>query len=465
MKVIVIGDVLLDINYTVETTRKAPEADIPIYKVISKKHIIGGAGNVAVNMRNLGCDVKMIGCVGNGHDSYHKIVVELFENFGINHKLFVLSERPTTQKHRYFCNNKLVYRADIEDNTKIDTHVENIVLDYVNSIHFAGIDAIILSDYNKGFLTPFICKRVIQMANEKGIPTFVDPKIEDFNKYAGCFLFKPNMDEAKLMSGEISIDNMLNHLLNKLNATHVLVTASEKGMYLYNTNAEKKHISQKTVDVVDVTGAGDIVMVCVCYMYIKTKNIETACVFANYIAGLSVKQIGNYMVSVKDIELFELLQQKIIYSHQTNKLELLRKYYSKIVFTNGCFDILHAGHIYLLHHLREEGGDCVVVGVNSDSSVERLKGIHRPINNIVQRTEALKAMQCIDFVVVFEQDTPYELMKALKPHTIVKGGDYKKEDIVGSDMVKKVSIYDYKEGYSTTSIIERSNALYGSSCV
>lgn len=464
MKVVIIGDVMLDINYVVETSRKAPEADIPVYKVIEKKHIMGGAGNVALNMKNMGCDVKIIGAVGNGYDTYSKTIYEIFENHNIIHKLFVLGERPTTQKHRYFCKERLVHRADVEDSFKIDTSVENVVLDYIASMNFTGFDAIVLSDYNKGFLTPFICKRVIQIANENGIPTFVDPKIDDFMKYSGCFLFKPNMNEARLMSGEVGLDNILDKLYFAVGAKNILLTASENGMYLYNyenSKRVKKHIRQKEVNVVDVTGAGDIVVACICYMYLKTKNLVNACLFANHIAGLSVKYVGNYLVSIKDIELFDLLQTKVIYDYETEKMELLRKYYPKIVFTNGCFDILHAGHIHLLHYLREEGGDCVVVGVNSDESIKRLKGFNRPINNVVQRTEALKAMQCVDFIVVFEENTPYQIIKALRPYTIVKGGDYKKEDIVGADIVEKVSIFDYIEGYSTTSIIERSNVSIG----
>jgi D-beta-D-heptose 7-phosphate kinase/D-beta-D-heptose 1-phosphate adenosyltransferase len=458
MKILVIGDIILDINYFVETTRRAAEADIPIYKIHKITHLLGGAGNVALNMRNIGCNVKVISTIGN--DLQSKIIHELFENNNINYKLFTLNNKPTTQKYRYFNNNKLINRVDMEDDTPLDIVTENMAIEYINNIQYEGIDGIILSDYNKGFLTPYLCQKVIQNSNKHNIPTFVDPKTEDFYKYKDCFLFKPNLKEAQLMSKEVHIKDMFHRLHSFIQCDYILLTASENGMYLFeDKNNRIIHIPQKSIHAIDVTGAGDTVICSICFMYLTNKNILNSAYFSSYIASLSIRYIGNYVMTNKDIELFDILQNKIIYDYEIDKLMLLCKYYNKITFSNGCFDILHAAHLHLFKYLRTVDGDCVIIGLNSDNSIKRLKGEDRPINNIIQRTEALKALDMIDFIIIFDENTPRTIIQYIMPHTIVKGGDYKKEDVVGYDIVKQVEIFNYIDGYSTTSIIKKSRSL------
>ncbi len=454
MNIIVLGDIMLDINYESEVTRQAPEANIPIYNILDHNYILGGAANVAQNLKYLDTNIELISLIGN--DNYASIVKNILESKKIQYKIFSDKNRCTTQKNRIFFNNKLHVRYDIEDTSDISENIENEVIDYV--INKKNIDAIIISDYDKGFVTEKICQSVIIYANKNNIPTFVDPKIKNYMKYKGCFLFKPNQNEAEIISRERNIDKILSFIKNKVECNHILMTRGKEGMILNNTNNIIEHDS--IINLVDVTGAGDVVLSTLVYCYLKYNDLFKACMISNYIGGKSVGVIGNYNISQNDIdEFFDSYNNlnnkpsKIIYDYEIEKIEVLSKC-KNIVFTNGCFDILHSAHIKNLQFAKSMG-DILVVGLNSDESIKRLKGSDRPINNIDERASILSLFDFVDYIIIFSEDTPLNIIKLLKPNTLVKGSDYKKDDIVGSEYVNNVILFNYINGKSSTNIINK----------
>jgi D-beta-D-heptose 7-phosphate kinase/D-beta-D-heptose 1-phosphate adenosyltransferase len=454
MNIIVIGDIMLDINYESEVTRQAPEANIPIYNILGHNYILGGAANVAQNLKYLDTNVELISFIGN--DSYASIIKNILETKQIQYKLFIDENRCTTQKNRIFLNNKLQVRYDIEDTSDTSKIIENEVIDYV--INKKNIDAIIISDYDKGFITESLCQTIIKYANENNIPTFVDPKIKNYMKYKGCFLFKPNQNEAEVISGEKNIDKILGFIRDKIECANILMTRGKEGMILNNHNNKIEHDS--IINLVDVTGAGDIVLSTLVYCYLKYGDLLKACKIANYIGGKSVSVIGNYNISKNDItEYFENDNKvnnkpnKIIYDYEIEKIEDLSKF-NNIVFTNGCFDILHSAHIKNLQFAKSMG-NILIVGLNSDESIKRLKGSDRPINNIDERALILSLFDFVDYIIIFSEDTPLNIIKLLKPNTLVKGSDYKKENIIGSEYVNNIILFDYINGKSSTNIINK----------
>ena len=454
MNIIVLGDIMLDINYESEVTRQAPEANIPIYNILGQSYILGGAANVAQNLKHLETNIELISFIGN--DNYALIIKDILETKQIQYKLFIDENRCTTQKNRIFLDNKLQVRYDIEDTSDTSKNIENEVINYV--INKKNIDAIIISDYDKGFVTENLCQTIIKYANENNIPTFVDPKIKNYMKYKGCFLFKPNQNESEVISGEKNIDKILGFIRDKIKCTNILMTRGKEGMILNNHYNKIEHDS--IINLVDVTGAGDIVLSTLVYCYLKYGDLLKACKVSNYIGGKSVSVIGNYNISKNDIsEYFENniklnnKPNKFIYDYEIEKIEALSKC-NNIVFTNGCFDILHSAHIKNLQFAKSMG-DILVVGLNSDESIKRLKGSDRPINNIDERSLILSLFDFVDYIIIFSEDTPLNIIKLLKPNTLVKGSDYKKENIIGSEYVNNIILFDYINGKSSTSVINK----------
>ena len=448
MNIIIIGDIMIDLNYNSEITRNAPEADIPIYNILSNTYIIGGAGNVAINLKHLGTNVEIISVIGS--DANGRLIKQHLDSNRITNKLYVDTNRDTTQKNRIFLNNKLNVRFDIEQTNDIPIDIENDIIAYV--LLKQHVDAIIISDYDKGVLTERLCKSIIKHANENRIPTFVDPKIKNYMKYNGCFLIKPNQHEAEVISrGESAIDKILVSIKEQINCDNILITRGKNGMIFNNVHNNIEHDSD--IDLVDVTGAGDIVLSTLVYCYLKYGDLLKACRISNYVGGKSVKVIGNYNVSLNDID-----EYKIIYDYETEKIASLSKYHN-IVFTNGCFDILHSAHIKNLKFAKSNG-DILVVGLNSDESVKRLKGHERPINNIIERSTILSLFDFIDYIIIFSEDTPYSVLKLLKPNVIVKGSDYQIENIVGSEFATKIVLFNYIDGKSSTNVINKIKESY-----
>jgi D-beta-D-heptose 7-phosphate kinase/D-beta-D-heptose 1-phosphate adenosyltransferase len=458
MNILVLGDVMLDINYISKIERNAPEADIPIHNIININYILGGASNVAFNLKKLNTNVELISIIGD--DESGKKIKSLLEENNIFHKLFIDKKRKTTQKNRIFHNNTIKVRYDIEDKEDIPSEFEESILSYIKEKHEQKdkIDAIVISDYNKGVITCKLCKQIIDYSNQNNIYTFIDPKVKDYQKYENCFCFKPNLLEGQEISGKTSKSEILEFIQEKIQCEHVVLTCGKEGLIMNNTTKKSNYNLIKHEDeikVVDVTGAGDIVLTVLVYIYLKTKNMILAAKAANFIAGKSVQVIGNYSLTKEiidsSIEKNSIIKSKIIYDYEIEKIQKLSQN-KNMVFTNGCFDILHSGHIKNLQFARNQG-DLLVVGLNSDASIKRLKGETRPINDIIERSTILSLFEFIDYIIIFEEDSPLSILKELKPKILVKGSEYKKEDIIGCEYVEEVILFDYIANKSTSILI------------
>ena len=426
---IVIGDIMLDINYFSTISRNAPEANhIPVHKINNTEYILGGAANVAVNLTRLGANVELISCIGvsgvtSDDDVHFKKIKDILNEKNVKFKLFIdRNKNCITTKNRIINNDNICARYDVEDDSDISEDISNEILSYVKSK--VNVTAVLISDYNKGVVTDYLCTEFINYCNAHDIYTFIDPKIKNIYKYKNCFCFKPNMNESIALTKTTDISNMFVEIKKSLNNTHTIITDGENGLYVDNVSNHITH--DKKITLVDVTGAGDVVISVLLYCFLTfNKDILTACTIANYIGGKSVRVLGNYKICLKDV-----------------------------VFTNGCFDIVHSGHLKLLNYCRNQG-DIVIVGLNSDQSVKNLKGKSRPINTASERSEFLLSLNMIDYVVIFNDDTPYNIIKMIRPKTLVKGGDYRKETIIGSDIVDNVFIFDYLENKSSSLIINK----------
>lgn len=447
MNIIIIGDIMIDINYISEVTRNAPECEeIPIYNILYKNYILGGSANVAFNLKKLGVNVELIGLIGN--DSYGTMITNLLDERKIDNKLFIDNERNTTQKNRIFIQNKLNVRYDIENIHDISSVIEDEVINYV--LNKKNIDAIVISDYDKGFITEKLCQTIIKHANTNNIPTFVDPKIKNYLKYKNCFLFKPNISESKKITNEVELDKIIEKINECIQCKNLLITMGKEGMMLNSISNKIEHDS--TINLVDVTGAGDVVLSVIVYYFLKKGDLFQACKVANYVAGKSVGVIGNYCISNHDINEYEQ-NNKIIYDYEIEKIKKISKN-KNIVFTNGCFDILHSAHIKNLIFSKSKG-HILVVGLNSDESIKRLKGLDRPINDITERSTILSLFEFVDYIIIFSDDTPLNILQHLRPTILVKGSDYKIENIVGKEFVENIILFDYIKNKSSTNIIKK----------
>ena len=465
MNVIVIGDVILDVNYFSTITRNAPEANhIPVHKIYNVEYIPGGAANVALNITRLGANVELISCIGgNDDDDNLKIITDILNENRVKFNFFTdKNKKCITTKSRIIHNDNICARYDVEDDSDISEDLSNEILSYIKSK--INVTAILISDYNKGVITDYLCTKVINYCNEGGIYTFIDPKIKNIYKYKNCFCFKPNMHESITLTKTTDISNMFVEIKNSLQNTHTIITDGQNGLYVDNVSNHITH--DKKFSLVDVTGAGDVVISVLLYCFLTfNKDILNAAFIANYIGGKSVQVLGNYAICLKDIEEGYntlILKQNNASSQKQQKnifldtdTEELKSFQNKnVVFTNGCFDIVHSGHLKLLNYCRKQG-EIFIVGLNSDESIKKLKGDSRPINSISERSEFLLDLNIVDYVVIFNDDTPYNVINMIRPKTLVKGGDYCKESIVGSDLVDTVLIYDFIENKSSTRIINK----------
>jgi len=457
MNILIIGDVMIDVNHICQVNRNAPEAKIPIYDVIDTQYKLGGAGNVVKNLHHLKMNVEIITILGNDWSGLK--IKQIFDNLSIKNKCIFDENRISTQKIRLFYNEQIVNRHDIETITPISIEIETQIYSYI--FHkIDNVNAIIISDYNKGIMTSDLCQKIIKLANTKSIYTFIDPKIYDYKKYENCFLFKPNLLEAQQITG-ISYNNeniqaIFQKLKSQINASHIIITANKNGMYVNN---EKNHVYTKNVssiDVVDVTGAGDIALCVIVYIWLKEHDFVLASQIANEICVKSIQSIGNYDLTLQDIYNYYFQNTKIIYENETSKLSMLHalKQENKIVFTNGCFDIIHSAHIQLLQYCKKQG-DILIVGLNSDESIQNLKGPTRPINDLSERIDLLLHLHIINYIVIFHDDTPEKILNIIRPHVLIKGGDYNKETLIGREYAENVLIFDYIKNKSTSNIIQK----------
>ncbi|EAK0823696.1 D-glycero-beta-D-manno-heptose-7-phosphate kinase [Campylobacter lari] len=442
-KILVVGDFMVDHYIWCDCTRISPEAPVMVMKSQKEDKRLGGAGNVYANLKSLGAEVFALGLVGDDESGRF-----LKEN--LNAKLLVEKDRKTPLKSRVLSHSQQVLRLD--DENDFDTKLEDeIIQEYKKIAKY--YDAIVLSDYAKGILTSKVTKALIEHANTLNLPILIDPKGSDFSKYQNATLLTPNKKEAIQALGVEKIDNLekaLKKLKDDLNLAYSIITLSEEGIALFD---KKLHIiPAKALEVYDVTGAGDSVIAMLAYALALKVDIVKACELANDAAAVVVAKVGSVSVSLEEIKNLKKASFEDKIKSKEELVKLLQD--QKVVFTNGCFDIMHYGHIKYLEKAKKLG-DILVVGLNSDESVKRLKGNSRPINLEFQRACMLASMYFVDYVVIFDEDTPYELIEFLKPDVLVKGADYKDKEVVGSNLVKKVELIDFEDGFSTTNIINR----------
>ncbi|WP_270978601.1 D-glycero-beta-D-manno-heptose-7-phosphate kinase [Campylobacter helveticus] len=447
-KILVVGDFMVDNYIWSECSRISPEAPVLIAKSLKQEKRLGGAANVYANLANLKARVFALGVVGDD---------EAGEFLKRHLKGVILTQkgRKTPLKNRILAHNQQVLRLDEEDSSKI--RLEDELITNFNTIA-KDFEAIVLSDYGKGVLSKKVCQALISKANALNIPILIDPKGSDYSKYQNATLLTPNKKEAleALKFKDLDGENLklgIKKLKKDVNLKYSIITLSEDGIALFDEDLHR--ISAKALEVYDVTGAGDSVIAVLAFCLACGVDILKACELANEAAAVVVSKIGSVSVSFDEIKSLNLstFEKKIKSKNELVSL-LSNLKDKKIVFTNGCFDIVHFGHLSYLEQAKKLG-DILIVGLNSDASVKRLKGEKRPINKAYERACMLGAFYFVDFVCIFEEDTPLELIKTLKPDVLVKGADYEGKEVVGSELVKEVRLLEFQQGFSTTSLIEK----------
>ena len=464
VRVLTVGDVMLDRYWQGDATRISPEAPVPVVHVKQMEERAGGAGNVALNLSALGCQATLLGVVGD--DVAGKTLQGLLEKDHINCQFQYLADFPTISKMRVIGRHQQLLRLDFEEAFHADGEPDLLGL---FKTHLAKTDVVILSDYGKGTLKAV--QQFIQHARAAGVPVLVDPKSRDFSLYRDATLVTPNLKEFEAVVGpchsEADIVTKGHLLMQAHNLQALLVTRSEQGMTLLQRDQPPLHLSTHAREVYDVTGAGDTVIALLAAVLAAKQPLATAAVLANLAAGVVVTKLG--AATVSPAELRRALQRH--YASDSGILteaELLmavadaRAHHETIVMTNGCFDILHAGHVRYLEEAKGLGKR-LIVAVNDDASVTKLKGPGRPINSLQQRMAMLTALRVVDWVVPFSEETPARLIAEILPDVLVKGDDYQPADIAGSDTVIAnggvVTTLPLLAGHSTTNIINKIKAV------
>jgi D-beta-D-heptose 7-phosphate kinase / D-beta-D-heptose 1-phosphate adenosyltransferase len=453
--ILVIGDVMLDRYWYGNASRISPEAPVPVVHIQQQTERPGGAANVALNLAALQSQTTLIGLVGD--DAHADTIQTQLREHYIDCQFIRMAEQPTITKLRVLSRHQQLIRLDFEQSftPAQSQHIVQQSVDY-----FDHVNAIILSDYGKGTLSD--PQSLIQAAKQARKLIFIDPKGTDFYKYRGATILTPNRSEFEAVVGPCADDEMLvrkgEQLRQELALEALLITRSEQGMTLLREKHSAVHLPAHAHDVFDVTGAGDTVIAVLAAARATGCDWVQATALANVAAGLSVTKLGASSVGYDELAY-------AINAHRGDQLSLtalsaaVRAAKAKgeiVVMTNGCFDILHAGHVQYLTQARQLG-DRLIVAINDDHSVRRLKGKYRPIHALEQRIEVLNALSCVDWVIPFSSDTPRDLICEIKPDILVKGGDYKVEDIAGSDCVLnhggQVQILNFVEGCSTTAAV------------
>jgi len=453
----VIGDFMIDHYLWGKSERISPEAPVPVVEIQKEEDRLGGAGNVVNNLLAFNEKVLPIGVLGK---DYERLLDILKEKEIQTNGLFIDENRQSIIKSRIIATHQQVLRYDKESKNPIKKEYEEKILDFIKN-HIDDISVFLLSDYEKGTLTSNLTEKIIKLANKYNKKLIIDPK-KDFSKYKKAYMIKPNKKELSIATG-MEINNKEDlikagwKLKKELDLKYLLVTLSEEGMALFGD--EFIQIPTIAKEVYDVTGAGDTVLAALGYYLKREENIKKAMHFANAAAAVVVGKLGSATASLSEIREYEKRKEsvdhKIIPFEEIEKLtDNLKKEHKKIVFTNGCFDILHIGHVKYLQKAKTLG-DILIVGVNSNESVSRLKGPKRPVNDEYDRAYLLASLEVVDYVVIFGEDTPYELIKKIKPDILVKGKDYEGKEVVGSDIAKEVKLIEFVNGKSTTNIINK----------
>lgn len=459
-KVLVLGDVMLDRYWFGATNRISPEAPVPVVRVQGNEERAGGAANVAMNIASLNVPVELLGLTGK--DEAGIALSHLLQQHKIQCNFVQLETHPTITKLRILSRHQQLLRLDFEEDFHQVTS-EQLLEKLKSAVKNYGV--LVLSDYGKGTLNQV--QAMIQVARAANIPVLIDPKGTDFERYRGATLLTPNMSEFEAVVGHCNseediVEKGLN-LISTLELTALLVTRSEKGMTLLRPGQVPFHLPTEAREVFDVTGAGDTVISVLATALADGRSFEEACYLANVAAGIVVGKLGTSTVSTVELENaingrsengFGIMTEDALKS----AVKLAKDRGEKIVMTNGCFDILHPGHVSYLEHARKLG-DRLIVAVNSDDSVKRLKGESRPINSLQARMSVLAGLSSVDWLVAFAEDTPQRLIGEILPDLLVKGGDYQPEDIAGSQEVwangGEVKVLNFEDGYSTSNVIKK----------
>ncbi|MDD2896235.1 MAG: D-glycero-beta-D-manno-heptose-7-phosphate kinase [Aliarcobacter sp.] len=461
-KILVIGDLMIDHYLWGKCERISPEAPVQVVNIDKESSVLGGAGNVINNLRALGSKVDVLSVVGD--DLVASELEGLLKDIEVQSNMLIIEEnRKTSKKSRLIASQQQVLRYDNESIEDISKNSEKEIVNKLNA-NILNYDVIILSDYGKGILTTKLTQEIISISNKNKIKVFVDPKGKDYSKYKGAYTLTPNKKEAiEATSITIKDNETLEKAIKKLkiecNLEVSLITLSESGIAIFDDKLRIKPTVAR--EVYDVTGAGDTVIASIAFAIANDMKIDDAIQFANLAAGVVVGKIGSATATLDEIYEYESSLNKSNSSSHIKSFEeietLAKKLHAKgkkIVFTNGCFDILHAGHVKYLEEAKSYG-DILILGLNADSSVKKLKGPTRPINTQDDRAYILASLESVDYVVIFEEETPYELIKLVQPHILVKGGDYEGKDVVGQDIAQELRLVQFVDGKSTTKIIQR----------
>ncbi len=470
-RLLVVGDLMLDCYCWGDVRRISPEAPVPVVKVKAKTFSLGGAGNVAANLSGLGCRVSLIGLVGR--DAAADQVRALLAASTVDDRCITAADRPTTTKTRVMAGKQQVARLDEEEGGRIDAGLEDRIAVAVDEM-LADVQAVILSDYGKGMFAAMDMIQVIMGATRKNkIPVFVDPKGKRWERYAGATCITPNTAELEWVTGEpisgdVDLGPLARNLCRRLSLDHLLVTRGPQGMSLFGEDGTALTIAARAREVFDVSGAGDTVIATLAACVAAGLTIDAAAAVSNAAAGIVVGKLGTQ--PVRRVELARALADMQSFRPAATAWKVVdidaaaarvagwQQDRQRIVFTNGCFDLLHPGHVSLLHQARALGNR-LVVGLNTDASIRRLKGDHRPILAGRDRGAILSALEDVDMVVFFEEETPLNLIEALRPDVLVKGADYRLDDVVGKAVVEsyggQVRLVEILDGHSTTAIARK----------
>jgi D-beta-D-heptose 7-phosphate kinase/D-beta-D-heptose 1-phosphate adenosyltransferase len=463
--VLIVGDIILDRYFLGTVDRISPEAPVPVLHQTSSFQRAGGAGNVACNVASLGGRATLISVVGEDQEAHDLRSILAAQR--VKFLAVVDKERPTTSKTRLMAGTHQLARVDNEKTEQVSVGVEREVMSAILA-EMPHHSIVVISDYAKGLLSPSLLSQLISAAVEFGLPTIVDPKNNDFRVYKGASLITPNQKELSSATGLRCYTNVEAELamqkVSDLTFSAILLTRSERGMTLL-TNQEYLHIPTQAIDVFDVSGAGDTVIATLAVAVAAGFSLQDAARLSNAAAGIAVSRVGTATVSQDDLQMKFFLP--VQFSDEDQALAALVKkresWASKglrVGFTNGCFDLVHPGHVALLDFARENC-DRLIVAINSDASVRRLKGSSRPVQNEAARRRVLLSLRSVSEVVIFGEDTPLELITLLMPDVLVKGDDYRGKLVVGADVVTAsggdVLLAPLVEGQSTTTLVARAS--------
>ena len=461
-KLLVIGDLMIDHYLWGSCERISPEAPVQVINVDNESMSLGGAGNVINNLNALGAQVDVISIIGNCETSDQ--LKALLANIKVSTKyLITQNKRVTSKKARVISSQQQVVRYDHESTDEISDESQKSILASFEKL-VSNYDAVLLSDYGKGVLTIKLTQSLIAIANNKNKKVLVDPKGLDYSKYRGSYLLTPNKKEASEatkinIKDDASLTKAITQLKTEYDLDVSLITLSEQGVAIYDDKLRVHPTVSR--EVFDVTGAGDTVLASLGFALACGYKIDAAVEFANLAAGVVVGKIGSAIATLNEIIEYESSLNKSTSDEHIKTFDEiaslskeLKARGKKIIFTNGCFDILHIGHVRYLETAKSYG-DILILGLNSDRSVTSIKGKGRPINIQLDRAYMLAALEAVDYVVVFDEDTPYDLIKAVKPDVLVKGSDYEGKKVVGQDIADELKLVEFVDGKSTTKTIEK----------